>query len=137
VVDGYGAILPMSLVTGATGSQISVPLGTTGPIVVTPDGQTAYVITGTGGNVGNGPEFTDIASVNLATGATVNTISVPNDATDIGISPDGRFVYATTEIGVPTPHSFLVQIDVATGKPGKPKQLSGGSFIVATGPSGM
>jgi DNA-binding beta-propeller fold protein YncE len=130
-VDGYGGVFPVNLMTDTVSKQITVPLGTGGPIVITPDGQTAYLITGTGGNVENGPEFSDIAAVNLTTGTTGNPISVPSDASDIGISPDGRTVYVATATGPPNVDSHLVPIDVATSKPGKPRQFNGGSLTLA------
>ena len=130
-VDGYGGIFSVNLMTDAVSKQITVPLGTGGPIVVSTDGRTAYVITGTGGSVGNGPEFADVAAVDLATAANVATISVPGDANDIGISPDGRTVYVATATGPPNVLFHLVPIDVATSKPGKPRQFNGGSLTLA------
>jgi DNA-binding beta-propeller fold protein YncE len=131
VVNGYGGLFTVNLTSDAVRQAISIPLGTGGPIAITPDGRTVYLITGTGGNVGNGPEFSDIAAVDLTTGTTGNPISVPSDANDIGISPDGRTVYVTTATGPPNVRSHLVQIDVATSKTGKPRQFNGGSLTVA------
>lgn len=135
-VDGYGDIVPVNLASGSVGKGIVVPLGTAGPIAITPNGETAYVITGTGGNVGRGPEMADISPVDLVTGNSGNPIVVPNDANDIAISPNGRTVYVLTGTAVAGPgHSFIVPIDVSTGNPGKPiLSISGESMGIAVAP---
>jgi hypothetical protein len=133
VVSG-AELIPVNLMTDALGKAISVPLLTDGPIAIAPDGQTAYVITGTGGSVGRGPDITDIAPMDLTTGNTGSPIAVLDQAIDIGISPNGRTVYVTTGNGPPAGHTFLASIDVGTGKPGKPMRIDGGSLTIAVAP---
>jgi hypothetical protein len=80
--------------------------------------------------------MTDISPVDLATGNSGNPIAVPNDANDIAMSPNGRIVYVLTATAGSGPgHSFIVPIDVSTGKPGKPiLRISGGSTSFAVAP---
>jgi hypothetical protein len=49
VVDWSGGLFPVDRMTNSVGTPINISLGTGGPIVLTPDGHTAYAITETGG----------------------------------------------------------------------------------------
>lgn len=61
-------------------------------IVVSPDGQRAYVLTGSN-------RVTVLDITRDATRENVGSITVPARATDIAISPDGTHLYVTSDVG--------------------------------------
>ena len=129
-------VTPVNTATGAPGKPIHVgvpggppkdyyglPPG--GQIVITPDGKTAYLTTGS-----------SVTPVNTATGTPGKPIrvglgrfgvSVPQ----IAITPNGKTAYVTGPFGWVTP------ISTATNTPGKPIHVAGGHIrAIAITPNG-
>jgi len=120
-----GTVTPVNTATGTHGKPIHVGLsGSTpkggfapadGQIAITPDGKTAYLITGS-----------SVTPVSTATGTPGKPIHVvggyPNQ---IVITPDGKTAYVLT-----TPMSgqnTVIPISTATNTPGKPIEVARGA----------
>jgi DNA-binding beta-propeller fold protein YncE len=103
-------ITPINTATNTPGKPINIPGQNPyvdGPIVFTPDGETAYVLAGSG-----------VTPISTTTGTPGKPIHI-GDGRGIVITPDGKTAYVTSRPGV-TP------ISTATNKPGKPISIRGG-----------
>ncbi len=110
-------ITPISLATDTAGTP--TPIGSSpGPIAITPDSQTAYVVVPGG-----------VTTISLATNTPQTTIPIAGGACGIAITPDGTTAYVTGSAGV-TP------IDLATNTPGTTIPLAGGACGIAITPDG-
>lgn len=89
-----GGVLPVNLVTGSAGKEISIPGAQ--QVVITPDGRTAYVLSQTASRPGTGSKA--VVPIDTATSTPLPPINVTagGNAQDIAISPDGKTVYVTT-----------------------------------------
>ena len=121
-----GTVTPVNTATGTHGKPIHVGLsGSTpkggfapadGQIAITPDGKTAYLITGS-----------SVTPVSTATGTPGKPIHISgllsSVSAQIVITPDGKTVYVTTMSGT------VVPISTATNMPGKPIHVGATGFL--------
>ncbi|WP_329028280.1 YncE family protein [Streptomyces sp. NBC_00690] len=75
----------LNLATGAFAGAVPMSGGDTSETVLTPDGTRAYTARGTG-----------VAVVDTATRTVTSSVPLPWRATDLAISDNGRYVYATS-----------------------------------------
>lgn len=126
----FTSILPVNVKTGAAGVPIPVP-GTPSGVFVSPNGQTAYVITQGGAT---------LTSVDLATRTLGTVITVPEGVNDLAITPNGAMAYATGStnnvIGKNT-FSYVTPIDLTTGVAEKPIALLHAPYGIALSPNGQ
>jgi hypothetical protein len=101
------ALVPVDLAHRTTGQPITFPGDLLGPVVVTPDHQWAYVLTGA-----------LVVPVNLVTGASGRPFAVRAGSMAIAMSMDGRTVYLTDG-------RAITSIDLRTGSAGRRFRLSG------------
>ena len=118
-----GTVTPVNTATGTHGKPIHVGLsGSTpkggfapadGQIAITPDGKTAYLITGS-----------SVTPVSTATGTPGKPIYIDGNPFHypdfIAITPDGKTAYVTQQAS-----GTITPISTATGTPGKPIHISG------------
>ncbi len=103
-----GTMEPFSLLNGALGQTINLPVSTPDGIAITSDGSTAYVASNSGGT---------ITPVTLATGASGTAIPAGAEPSAIALSSDGTTAYVTNfSTGQITP------ITLATGDRRNPDQ---------------
>lgn len=108
-------LIPVSTTTGLVGPSIPVP--PTGPNVaaISPNGETAYVITGYGA---------DITPMNLVTGLAGAPIFVPDGVGALAVTPDGTTAYAVGNTGYGKGGvNNLVPINLESGVAEKPIRL--------------
>jgi len=95
--------------------QKTFPVPNATKIVVSPDGQRAYVLTG------NRVTVLDITKD--ATRENVGTINVPQGASDIAISPDGTHLYVTSDTPSDTVTVISISPAEAPAEPASPSVL--------------
>jgi DNA-binding beta-propeller fold protein YncE len=109
-------VTPVNTATNTPGTPIHIgsgPWDCTGQIVLTPDGKTAYVTTGSG--------LTPISTATNTPGTPIKVGASPSGSChQIVFTPDGKTAYVTTGSGV-TP------ISTATDTPGTPIKVAGGA----------
>ena len=122
-----GTVTPVNTATGTHGKPIHVGLsGSTpkggfapadGQIAITPDGTTAYLITGS-----------SVTPVSTATGTPGKPIYIDGNPFHypdfIAITPDGKTAYVTQQAS-----GTITPISTATGTPGKPIHVGATGFL--------
>ena len=121
-VVNYGSVTPITTTTGKAGKEIKVPLGP-GPIAITPNGKTAYVVNaGTffvrGHTVTPIRTATNTALKPIKVGILDVTVGESPDA--IAITPNGKTAYVAN-----AGPSTVTPITTATNEPGKAIKASG------------
>jgi hyaluronoglucosaminidase len=109
-------IIPVNTTNGLVGHPIPISLtGSNGVNAISPNGETAYVITEYGA---------DITPVNLVTGLAGTPIGVPDGVGALAVTPDGTTAYAVgnTGYGIGGVNN-LVPINLETGIAEKPIRL--------------
>jgi sugar lactone lactonase YvrE len=118
-------LLPVNLATGASGKataiDASAPAAGDTQVVLSRDGKTAYVVSGSG-----------VVPVNVAAGTKGTTIPAGNASSLIAISSDGRFLYVTTDR-----NRDLVRVSLASGSSDAPISVGSTIGAIAAGPDGM
>ena len=121
--NNYGGIVEsVNIATGSLGRSIRLK-GGTGPIAVTPNGKTAYVVSHAGS--GDSAE-TFVVPINLAAGTAGTPIPVggSDGDPDIAIAPDGKTAYVTDQPSFPRiGPEVMLPINIATGKAGAPIRI--------------
>jgi DNA-binding beta-propeller fold protein YncE len=118
VLDTPPALIPVDLAHHRTGTPITLPGDTIGPVRVTADGRTAYVMVGA-----------TLVTVDLATGVRRRPIPVPEGSSAYAISPDMRTAYVLAG-------GALVPIDLRSGKAGRDivvPDLFDGNIVITAG----
>ncbi len=116
-----GTMEPFSLLNGALGNTIDLPVSTPDGIAITSDGSTAYVASNSGGT---------ITPVTLATGASGTAIPAGAEPSAIAISADGTTAYVTNfSTGQITP------ITLATATDGPPINVGPDPSAIALVPA--
>jgi DNA-binding beta-propeller fold protein YncE len=123
---GPAYVLPISTATNTPGKPIKIGLHQPQAIVMSPDGQTAYVV---GLTIGGLSEVIPIAT---ATNSPGHPVSIGQVATAQAITPDGKTVYLI-DGGGPV---GVIPFATATNTPGKLIRFSGGVSAVAVTPDG-
>jgi DNA-binding beta-propeller fold protein YncE len=123
---GPAYVLPVSTATNTPGKPIKIGLYQPQAIVMSPDGQTAYVV---GLTIGGQSEVIPIATATNAPGHPVATGPV---ATARAITPDGQTLYLADGSG----SAGVIPFATATNTPGKLIRFSGGVVALAVTPDG-
>jgi YVTN family beta-propeller protein len=116
-----GTMEPFSLLNGALGQTINLPVSTPDGIAITSDGSTAYVASNSGGT---------ITPVTLATGTSGTAIPAGPEPSAVAISTDGSTAYVTNfNTGQITP------ITLATATDGTPIDVGPDPSAIALVPA--
>jgi DNA-binding beta-propeller fold protein YncE len=128
--SGAGAVVPLNLTTNTLGTP--VPFGVssaTGVLGITPDGKTAYMITGHGPALdGTGGVPGAVVPINLTTNTPGAPVLAPVGTwpTAVATTPDGKTAYVSTSSGNALrglgalDHGDVVPINLMTNTPGTP-----------------
>jgi len=115
---------PVDLTTGASAKPTVLDASASAAgdtrVVLSKDGRTAYVMSGSG-----------VVPINVAAGTKGATIPVGNAASLIAMSPDGRSLYVTTD-----GNRALVRVSLPTGSPGRPINVGNTIGAIAVAPDG-
>lgn len=143
VEDPDNAITPVSTVTGTAGQPIPLsrdqgqglsPVG----MVATPDGKTVYVLAEDG-------ELTPISTATNTPGPPIwvtppGTTQGQALAGSIAITPDGKTLYVGVDSQPETAASgttgYVIPVDTATSRPGRPIRFAGGTARIMISPDG-
>ena len=124
---GPAYVLPISTTTNTPGKPIKIGLYQPQAIVMSPGGQTAYVV---GLTVGGQSEVIPIAT---ATNTPGHPVSIGQVATAQAITPDGKTLYLADG----SDPGGVIPFATATNTPGKLIRFSSGVFAVVVTPDGQ
>ena len=126
VVEGSGSsgtvppiatVIPIATATNTAGKPIKVGRFFAGPIAITPDGKTAYVVESSGSSGA-------VIPIATATNTVGKPIKVGRLAGPIAITPDGKTAYvASWSLGT------VIPIATATNTAGKPIKVGSSSVV--------
>jgi len=131
-VVGYmsGTVTPIDTATNTAGQAIKV-----GPqpiaIAVTPDGQTAYVVSQNGYGAGQDVPDGTVTPITTATNTPGKPITVGKYPAAIAITPDGKTAYVANQ-----DDDTVTPITTATNTPGKPINVGALPTAIAITPDG-
>jgi serine/threonine-protein kinase len=122
--DRCACLLPVTLPSGASGKAtvIDASASATGDtqVVLSKDGKTAYVMSGSG-----------VVPINVAAGSKGTAIAVGNASSLIAISPDGRTLYVTSN-----QNRDLTPVSLTTGRAGAPISVGATIGAISVTPGG-
>ncbi|MFI5287671.1 MAG: PKD domain-containing protein [Candidatus Dormibacteria bacterium] len=115
------SVTPIDTATNTAGTAIAV--GTSpGPIAITPDGKTAYVVE---------YQSNSVLPITLATNTPGTPIAVGTFPAGIAIAPDGKMAYVTNEMS-----NTVTPVNIATNTVGRAIPVAGGPYGIAITPDG-
>jgi DNA-binding beta-propeller fold protein YncE len=138
VTDASTAVTPVFTAKGTAGRPIFLPRPRAAPgpldIMAAPDGKTVYVLARDG-------ELTPVSTVTNTPGTPVS-VTPPGTpegqavVTSAAITPDGKTLYVCVAPDGALGPEYVIPVDTATGRPGKPIRLAGSADSIVVTPDG-
>ena len=116
------SVTPIDLATNTVGAPIFFPAGTQPTaIAITPDGKTAYVVSGFIGSFKISAAIGNVTPIDLATNVRDTPITFPAGTIPraIAITPDGKTAYVAYQAVFAGRRSAVVPIDLTSNAAGK------------------